>query len=130
MPSDRSLRAAGLLAQHPHGLQLVQQVTGRLVDVQHAADDPIAAGLGGQCNRLQFSAQSVVVGECKGVDTGAKRRIIDHAGHLATIDEDLRLVAAQRLAVGVAGHQVDFGGSVGGSGRHGCLQALNIEHLC
>jgi hypothetical protein len=37
-----ALRAAGLLAQDAHCFQLVQQIAGRFVDVQHAIDRPAA----------------------------------------------------------------------------------------
>jgi hypothetical protein len=71
-----ALRAAGLLAQQTHGLELVEQVACRVVDMQHAVDHMAAAGLGGQCDgcELRVAREVIGVGQC--VDTGCERGFV------------------------------------------------------
>jgi hypothetical protein len=71
-----ALRAAGLLTQDAHRLELVQQVAGRFVDVQHAIDGPAAAACTAVISGDFPGIEREIVGDCQGVDSRLQR-----AGH-------------------------------------------------
>ena len=103
-----ALGATRFLAQHPHRLQLVQQVSGRFVHMEHAADHAVAARLGRQGDGFQLGPQRVVVRECERIDARLKGGLVGNAGNFAAIDIDRGPIAAQRFPVGLARHQVGF----------------------
>src|SRR5262245_48271082 len=79
-----ALGAAGLLAEHPHGFELVQEVASAIVHMEHAAHHAVAPGLIGQGDGLQFRPQGVVVGERERIDAGAQGRVVRDAGNFST----------------------------------------------
>jgi hypothetical protein len=115
-----ALRTARFLAQQAHRLQLVQQVAGRFVDVQHAVDAAAAGRLHGGHQRRLGGVPREVVAHRQRVDAGLQLRRVGHAGHALAIDIHHGPVAAQRFAVFGAAHETAFG--VGGcamGGVHG-----------
>jgi len=111
-----ALRAAGFLAQHPHHFELVEQVARRLVHLQHAIDNTVAARLRGQRQAFHLRPQSEVVGEGQRVHAGAQRRLVGHALHPPAVHIDDGVQAAKRFAIRLAGHQRGAGGWQGGRG--------------
>ena len=105
-----TLGAAGLLAQHADGLQLVQKVTGGFVDVEHPTHDAVAAVLGRQRDGFQRFVEGVVVGEGQRIYAGAQHWLVGHALDQSAIDIHDGLALAKRLAVLLAGHQVGTAG--------------------
>ncbi len=100
-----ALRAAGLLAEHANGLELVQQVAAARVDVQHPVHGLAAARLHRAHQRRQLVAQRVVVADAERVDAGLQRRRIGDAVDPLAVDEHARLVAAQRFLVVRRAHE-------------------------
>ena len=111
-----ALGTAGFLAQQPHRFELVEQVASRLVEMQHAVDDALARGLGGQRHRRQLRPQGKVVGVGQCVHAGSQRGLVHHTADFATIHKHPGLVAPQRFAVVVTRHQ---GGTAGGCFKRG-----------
>jgi hypothetical protein len=107
-----ALRAAGLLAQHTHRLELVEQVAGGFVDVQHARHAAAAAGLERRHQRRQRGVAREVVADAERGDAGLQRGLVGHRFDAAAIDVDQRPQAAQRLAVVGGGHRERRGGCV------------------
>ena len=90
-----ALSAAGFLAEHADRFQLVQQVTGRFVDVQHAIDRLAGSRLLRQHQRCKGRVVRKVVGHCQGVDARLKRRCVSNRGDRLTIDIDSWFVLSQ-----------------------------------
>jgi hypothetical protein len=90
-----TLRAAGLLAQHAHGLELVQQVGGRFVDMQHAVHGAAGARLPREHQRRPLGLQRRVVGEGERLHAGLQRRLVGHRIDAPAIDIDHRLQPTQ-----------------------------------
>jgi hypothetical protein len=108
-----ALRAAGLLAQQAHRLEFVEQVAGRLVDVQHAVDHLAAAGLGGECHGCELRVAREVIGVGQRVDAGCERGLVGDRLDAAAIDVDGRPQTTQRFAVIGAAHQRGGSGDAG-----------------
>ena len=109
-----ALGAAGFLAEQAHGFELVQEVAGRFVEVQHAVHAPAARCLhGGHQRSLGLIACEVVTdGKC--VDARSQRRGIGYAVDALAVDVHHGPVAAQRFAVVVAAHEAAIGERGGG----------------
>ncbi len=116
-----ALCTAGFLAQQAHGLELVEQVAGRLVDVQHAVDGLAALGLLRRHQRRHGRLVREVVAEGQRVDARLQARCIGHRVDALAIHVHRRPVAAQRFAVVGAGHQSAGGGRRARGSVHGSL---------
>ena len=80
-----ALGAAGFLAQRAHRFQLVQQVAGRLVDVQHPADHAVAPRLRGQGDGRDLRAPREIIGVGQGIDARPQGRLVRDALDLAAV---------------------------------------------
>jgi hypothetical protein len=105
-----ALRAAGLLAENAHRLELVEEVGARSVDVQHAVDGLAAGGLHRKHQRRKIFPLREVVGHAESLDARLQGWLVGDALDAAAVDEDARLVAAQRFTV------------LGGRHQHACLR--------
>jgi hypothetical protein len=97
--SEIALGAAAVLAQEPDRHELVEQVGARLIEMQHAVDGLAAGPLARQHQNLVLGGTSEIVGEPDRGDAGGQRRRIGGRFDRLSVDEDTRLVAAQRLAI-------------------------------
>ena len=76
-----ALRAAGRLAHEPHRLELVKQVGGGLVDVEHAVDNLARGALAGRHQGQMLRLLGEIVGDAHRIDARPQQRLVGHALH-------------------------------------------------
>ena len=100
-----ALGATGFGAHQPDGFQLMQQVSGTFVDMQHPVDLLSGSALGcrQQCRVAGIAGK--VIGYPYSRDAGGQERFIHHTVHLSAIDKHPGLIAPQGLTILSCRHQ-------------------------
>lgn len=97
--------AAGLPAKQSHRLELVQQIGGVFVDVQHPVDGLAGGRLARRHQQPMLGIEGEVVADAGRRDAGSQQGLVGHAFDALAVHEHPRLVAAEAFPIVGGGHQ-------------------------